>query len=609
MELELTWADAEDGIELVNDTMDSLIKEAAERRQQTLDSHYNYVHSALGAAQTELNSATTTLLTAMQDAQSDRAAALGKGGGGIEDAKSLAAQLSSTESRLEELDVTRASIEQQLARLDQQVQSSLEQAKRVAAEPRLQYVEESAKRIRKGHREWQELQELYEQLSELLRENVESKDGYLAWKQRLVSLGPTLLPPATSFETAETLAVTSRLDSLLSRQERLQIELIPLDNRKALYNSRLKGLKADIDSVGATGAGTSPLGEDFGSRFLREERELEAAESKFAALTRQLDNIKLIRDSQAQEFVVETKAGTETVVEDSNKKKLFVLFFAASMAVLAMPVFGLEWLAARESPVARFAGRWGLPVIAERLLSNYSIGKGDAPDWRFDEAVRMTTLRIQQCANKSGFVVLMSNLAKAPPPVRLMSAIAECLAHREERVLIVDAMCPSHSRIPAKARGQHKELERTKGLVRPEGTSNPKAPPENGKSAAGASVPAVRQFGLSDFLSRECDEAADLIQPTSCPGVDQISAGDVDFPHEAMASSCITELFEHCRKTYSIILVAGPPVTARADFQLLAARADGIMLAANRAAVSDPANRAAVQDLIELQAPMLGVVG
>ena len=108
------------------------------------------------------------------------------------------------------------------------------------------------------------------------------------------------------------------------------------------------------------------------------------------------------------------------------------------------PVFGLEWLAQRESPVVRFANRWGLPVIAERLLKNYGAANVEPLDWRTDEAVRMTTLRIQQCMNRPGCVVLFSSLGKTPAPVQLMSSIAACLAHREERVLIVDAIDPTH---------------------------------------------------------------------------------------------------------------------------------------------------------------------
>jgi Mrp family chromosome partitioning ATPase len=115
-------------------------------------------------------------------------------------------------------------------------------------------------------------------------------------------------------------------------------------------------------------------------------------------------------------------------------------------------------------------------------------------------------------------------------------------------------------------------------------------------------------FGLSEFLTRECEGVTDLIQPTACPGVDLISSGAGRFPVEAMASSCITELFDYCRNSYSMILVAGPPAVARTDFQMLAARADAILLAADRASIANPVNREVIQDLIELRAPVIGIV-
>lgn len=288
-------------------------------------------------------------------------------------------------------------------------------------------------------------------------------------------------------------------------------------------------------------------------------------------------------------------ASLATTEVDSNKKKLFVLFFTASAVLLCAPVFGLEWLAQRASPVAKFANRWGLPVIAERLITNYSAAQSESPDWRTDESVRMTTLRIQQCMSGPGCVVLFSSLGKSPAPVQLMSSIAACLAHREERVLIVDAIDPTQG------------TTLSPGLPNDRGpaTHHPKT---NGQNSHSTALGQRLAAGLSEYLSRDCEGIVDLIQPTACPGVDLIASGGGAFPREAMASSCVTELFDHCRRTYSIILVAGPPVVARADFQMLAARADRILLAATRAAVRDPASRDAVRDLIDLRAPVIGVI-
>jgi Mrp family chromosome partitioning ATPase len=343
-------------------------------------------------------------------------------------------------------------------------------------------------------------------------------------------------------------------------------------------------------AVDVTGVRASDL-QDF-------ENKVKAAEGRLQLVGQQMDNMRQLEQCRINEFSVSVPASMETTELKSNRRKMFVLTLFAFSAILCAPVLAVEWLLQRESPVARFASRWGLPVIAERLLSNYSPTSRKPSDWRVDDAIRMTTLRIQQSLGQSGGVVLVSGLGNTPTPVSLMSAIAECLAQREERVLLVDAIDPStgSSSLSAPAAS-------APGPALPRLLPREKQPLHNGKNTQLQKV-----FGLSEYLSRECEGVTDLIQPTACPGVDLISSGANRFPNEAMASSCITELFEHCRSTYTMILVAGPPVADRADFQMLAARADAILLAADRASISDPINRAVVQDLIELRAPVIGIV-
>jgi Mrp family chromosome partitioning ATPase len=359
-----------------------------------------------------------------------------------------------------------------------------------------------------------------------------------------------------------------------------------LRKRLQEYEQQAKELAVDV-----TGVRTSDL-EDL-------EKKVKSAEGRLQLVNQQMDNMRELEQCRINEFSISTPASMETVESKSNKRKLFVLVLFALSAILCTPVLAVEWLLQRESPVARFASRWGLPVIAERLLSNYSPTSRKPADWRVDDAIRMTTLRIQQSLGQSGGIVLMSGLGNTPTPVSLMSAIAECLAQREERVLLVDAIDPStgSSLLSAPA-------ATAQGRASPRLLPVEKQTPANGKGNSQLQ----KVFGLSEYLSRECEGVADLIQPTACPGVDLISSGANRFPNEAMASSCITELFDHCRSTYTMILVAGPPVVDRADFQMLAARADAILLAADRASIGDPINRAVVQDLIELRAPVIGIV-
>ena len=115
-------------------------------------------------------------------------------------------------------------------------------------------------------------------------------------------------------------------------------------------------------------------------------------------------------------------------------------------------------------------------------------------------------------------------------------------------------------------------------------------------------------MGLSDIFSNNAPITADLIQHTENPCVDLIGSGEGVFPVEAMASARLTELLKSCQSSYSMIFIAGPPIASRADLQMLAARADAIVLTADKRSVKDPASPAAIRDLIELQAPVIGVM-
>jgi Mrp family chromosome partitioning ATPase len=188
----------------------------------------------------------------------------------------------------------------------------------------------------------------------------------------------------------------------------------------------------------------------------------------------------------------------------------------------------------------------------------------------------MLTLRIQQTCHRSGAVILFSSLDPAFSAARIVAEVARCMADREERVLVVDALSIDHSTMPA---------------------VNLLGIEERGDTP-----------GLAEYLAGGDHSMTSLIQPTSCPGVDAIASGNVPFDREAMASSALTELLKSCRQSYTMVLVHGPVAVWAADLQMLTARADGVVLAASRAASCDPRAREVVEDLLNLGAPIIGVV-
>ena len=179
-----------------------------------------------------------------------------------------------------------------------------------------------------------------------------------------------------------------------------------------------------------------------------------------------------------------------------------------------------------------------------------------------------------------------------------MATVAECLAEREERVLLVDAVSPDRAVLPV--------LNLL--TYNPETDAQEKPKKHLAVGANGHHTPNDQFPGLAEYLSEDCEAVGELIRPTGCPGVDLISSGRAGFAREAMASSCLTELLNVCRRNYTMVLVHGPAADRAADLQMLTARADGVVLATTKAAGNDPQVREMVQDLLDLGAPIIGLV-
>ena len=178
--------------------------------------------------------------------------------------------------------------------------------------------------------------------------------------------------------------------------------------------------------------------------------EVEEAEKRQNALAIQCDNLRQLAESRLREWTVSAPASPETTQLRSNRAKLFVLVFAFCGLVFSAPLLVAEWHTQSGSPQIQFARSLRLPVLAEKILDDFSPVQRQAnAAARFSaeqlETVRMLTLRIQQSCHNPGSVVLFSSLDSSYSAAPLMAGVAECLAEREERVLLVDAVSPDRA--------------------------------------------------------------------------------------------------------------------------------------------------------------------
>jgi uncharacterized protein involved in exopolysaccharide biosynthesis len=330
-----------------------------------------------------------------------------------------------------------------------------------------------------------------------------------------------------------------------------------------------------------------------------------AAATNYKQLVRsQLQALRQIKASPVKELSIVSKA-TWDGKATSTFKKLFALAFIAVGLVLAAPVFGCEYYLSRESAADETARRFGLPLLSRGALSSRLKRKktGEFALSRTsddgEDSLRLLALRIQQSLRRPGAVIVFSPLEHEESPISLICKLAVCFAEREELVLVVDAgatLADSRSVLAALFHGTPHRTAEGRPLD-----------PTLVDSAASESQMAT--FGISDFLCNEDLEIGDLALHTKFTRVDCIHGGVCPLPREGLASRRITELLELARGRYSMILVAGPSTRNQTDIQLLAARADGMLFTVAPNSPITNRGHEVIQDLIDLDAPVMGLIG
>jgi hypothetical protein len=298
------------------------------------------------------------------------------------------------------------------------------------------------------------------------------------------------------------------------------------------------------------------------------------------------------------------------------------------MLVLAAPVAGLEFIRCRESALHAWARRTGLPVLAR--VSDLPV-PGDATGGievrdTFDndllaaplegaanhDAWRLLALRIQQSMERSGSAIMFCGLGARPAPDRLPWNLACCFARRGERVLLLRLEAGEHSPQAATAGRLYDFMEThlTKAGHAPASgngaASNGSAESKTAGETSGTAVAEPR--GLAAYFARTSDVLDDLIHPTSLPNVDRLRSAEFPLPHESWGTQRMTDLLNHLRERYTLVLISGPSVAQPVDLQMLAARVDGIVLSAPADGQISPSADVVVNDLLQLSAPIMGLV-
>ena len=569
LNVDFAWSKAEDGVAMLNELLDIFVEEIASQRRRTLRDHMQHVENSLLQARAEVSDARQQIF----EVQAEQQKVLDEGGLNSERYRSVLSSVTNTQLGVDEKRVEQLGVQQQIEVLQQKSSDLGLRVEQVLADFKTQLVRKIANRLKRVREQLTETSSAYAEMSDLIAEvqgfteSNKTSGDVQQWQLDLHALVTGIgLPLPEQDRLAIATDFEAQLDSfgpllkqidldrqlLAKQQERLELSVIPLKNQIKMLETRLDVYQQQADEIGEqlTGIGA----DQYGAYELR----LEQAEGQQKALSAQLENMSQLEKCHVREWSVSVPASMETTEVSSNRIKLFGLAFGLCGLVLSSPVLISEWYRKQASPQVAFANSLQLPVLAERILQDFAPRRRRMTVPKLSEEqleiVRMLALRIQQSSHSDGSVVLFSSIDSDYSPAPLMASVAECLAQREEKVLMVDAVSPGKTSLPITNIMPMPEQEPTE-------ESSQKTETADNESL-------VTHPGLAEYLTSGCETVTDLVRPTGCPGVDLISSGHSAFHREALASSSLTELVDQCRENYTMILVNSPSATASADLQI-----------------------------------------
>jgi Mrp family chromosome partitioning ATPase len=614
--LQLIWRNVDDGIATLNKLTEVFIEEMAAQRKAILKQHLQHLDLALLQAKGRVDEARSQL----ENLQSQQQQQLDKGGLTTDKYKIVLNSISATKSRIDDKQTELLSTNEKIVQLSNSIDDFVKKQQEIGEAIKKELLQEAASVLNKARNSYspsaakaKAITDTANAISKLVK-SPDSPKEFDKWQKKLVDilqntnnglddsarkkLDESFVQIAKSRES-EVNSLDAQRRKLEDQRGQLQLSLIDIKSQRANLERQLSEHQKQADSLGEQITGISATQLDEAQHMLDE------AEKQQDDLNVQALNLRQLSETRLREWSVTVPASPATTQINSNRPKLFILVFGVCCFALTAPLFVSEWHSQSDSPQVQLARSLRVPVLAERILEHFSpeqrkSTKSAALGADQTEIVRMLTLRIQQTCHRPGSVVLFSSLDSNFSTVSLMATVAECLADREERVLIIDAVCPERALVP---------VLNVLSSEHPIAVTNPKA--KKSQAALPPVTPAPTNgtnLGLSEYLSEECEDIGDLVQPTGCPGVDLIASGRRGFSREAMASSCLTQLLNSCRKNYTMVLVHGPAIDCAADLQMLTARSDGIVLAATKECAKDPRARDVLQDLLDVGAPLIGLV-
>lgn len=633
IDVNFTWNDEKQAVELLADLMEIFIEDVVRRRSETIDAHIRHMERMLLASTSKVDEAAerrrARLLSEGDSMRSNKLIERELG--------TLSAGVETIKTSLENAELRKIGLETEFnaltARGEQLDEWYAEQRAKLQASYKQQLLSEVRGRYEEALKNYgpkslarNRLQKVGQEL-DAIAAAIDQDHDLRDWTMQLREID-NIITPNTKLENfydryaddpfkRESQAYQREIERIESRQRDLQMNLLVNEQGIKLMQARLAKKEAELGEKTVDVSTTS----DYAQRL---DAEFKEANAERMRIRHQLSGLRQLEECRVREFSVSTPTYLASV--DSNTNKLFVMTLFFTMMVLSAPVFVREYFANKAVTVEQTGRKFGLPVLARGSLASQVVEGTLNFSTSDDDALRLLALRIQQSISQPGSTVLFSGLDHGESTFPLLCGLARCFSERDERVLILDAgksivandqqlknlfgelQLPQ---VQHTDRGQEKVD--TGGAPRKNGASSGR--PTNGSTdlseAQNGNMVALSggPKGLSDYLTREDMTPSEIIMPTRLSGVDCICSGSRPFPVEGLATRRMSDLFDGARKQYGLVLVAGPPSHHLADLQLLAARADGILFTVTQGQSLTVHSQEVLQEMMDLDAPIIGIVG
>jgi hypothetical protein len=426
---------------------------------------------------------------------------------------------------------------------------------------------------------------------------VTESERVTAWKTELENLDKLIVPKNKSGKKGSPI-----IQQILFKKLETQLKIAHAQKGVISLDRQMETVNLQLQSFMAKRGELASLEDDI--EVINAER---LSLESIAAMLRKLATMG------PTEFTVVSPAKVGDFPISSNRKKIFMGLVIACMAMCCTTIAGFDVLFCGIIPTDAQIGIIGLPIIAE-----ISHDDEEDDDWygyvEYDEddeieeapvrdcdkptrkrhirSIRLMALQLRQRMPLPGAVFLLSSVDAPPRLPEFIGDLAECLADRDERVLIVDA------------RPFRDGLGDLAGLVHND---------EIARQATMAGDPdrpitdEMELYGLRHWLAFQRDRIDDIVLATNLPAVDLILPGKSD-NDEVIATIRMSVIIESLRERYSMILLIGHDIISAAELQVLSAHADGIAFAFCDKSRIKNGTRTSIAGLKSIEAPMFGAI-